>query len=124
MSHPLVGAWEIHGEALHALAVFTAKHYTFLVMDAHRKPFQREPPTQAEQAEAFVSFGAFGGTYAVSGNTMTIHRDLARDPGTVGVDYEWEYDVDGDQLRIKVRSGRRGVSRTPRPEEWVLRKVS
>lgn len=123
MSNLFVGAWTIESDRASGLGVFSEKHYSFITNAKDRKSFQNSPPSQAEQAEAFASMGAMAGIYVVTDNTLTIQRDVVRDPSTVGDDVVFEYSVNGDEVTLKYVSGSAGVN-TSTPGEFKFRKVS
>jgi len=78
------------------------------------------PHQQAEQAE---TFHACGGSYEVSGNVIIFHTDISRNPSNVGVDAEYEYDVDGDQIRLTAINLDSSTLSVSRSGEVVLKKV-
>src|SRR5512146_1212237 len=63
-----------------SLLIITRGYYMLMFVpgDKPRTMYQAVKPTDAEKLAAFDSFLANGGTYELSGNTMTIHPTVAR----------------------------------------------
>ena len=62
------------------LLIITRGYYMMMFTpgDKPRDMYKAVKPTEAEKMAAFDSFFANGGTYELSGNTMTIHPTVAR----------------------------------------------
>lgn len=65
-------------------------------MEKNRRRFEKNELTESEQAEAFRTFQAQGGTYTLSGSTLALHREMARDPDNVGQDRVFQLTFQGD----------------------------
>ena len=104
MSSLLVGAWELceeNSDGVRYLFVFTDKHYANVFEFKNRiTGFRGEQPTEAEEAEAYRTFRAGGGTYQISGSTLTLNAEYDRRPdGHRPLDLEFA--VEGDKLMLK-----------------------
>lgn len=124
MASSLLGAWEMEADNYSGLVLFSENHYSILGATSNRA-FENDPPTDADIAKAFKGLTAFGGTYSVSGDTVTVQRTVARDPSTIGEGAEFELIEDGDTVSLKYKSGLMGASvRGQAPFTLKLRKVS
>ena len=115
MAYSLVGAWELVDDPdWRELQIFTEAHYCILEVRKDRKSFKGDQPSEAEQAEAYRSMGAGGGTYTLSGSTLALSENLNRDPiGTSKVcEIIW---IDDDSLKFNW-----GVQ----SEEYAYRRIS
>ena len=106
MSSLLVGAWELceeNPDGMRYIFVFTDKHYANIFEFKNRiKGFKGEQPTETEEAEAYRTIRAGGGTYQVSGSTLTLNAEYDRRPdGHRSVSLEFA--VEGDKLKLKSR---------------------
>ena len=66
--------------------IFTAKHYSIVRVDSDqpRPPVpDQDKATDAQIAAAWRPFTANAGTYELSGNTLTIHPTVAKNPNTM-----------------------------------------
>ncbi len=114
MASPLVGAWEFDMEGRKGLVLFSEGHYSMIGSDPRRTPYQNDPPSDSELAEAFRGLSAMAGSYEVKDNSVTFHRIAARDQGTVGTEAVMDYSIDGDSLTLSYSSGPTGVTNLAR----------
>ena len=91
------------------LYLFTQKHYSVVTDNATapRKQFgaAREPGrlTDADKIaryEAWDKFSANSGTYEVSGNTVTAHPLVAKNPAVMGPAVTREFRIEGNTLTV------------------------
>ena len=54
--------------------------------------------SDVDAATLYHSFDAQGGSYAVSGSTMTRRPEVARDPRDQGLETSVEFSIDGENL--------------------------
>ena len=93
-----VGAWELTAGLLAGVVIFSENHYSISRMDHQRKLFQADEPTQVEAAEAYGAFHGWAGTYAVLDSTLTLKRDIAKNPNNVGRDRTFRFTIQGDKM--------------------------
>jgi hypothetical protein len=91
------------------LYLFTKKHYSLTTVNstAPRKNFgaAQDPNklTEAEKIaryEAWNEFSANAGTYEVSGNTITAHPVVAKNPAVMGPAVTREFRIEGNTLTL------------------------
>jgi len=69
----------------------------------------RQPAVRGEdgfiekRARLFETTTAYAGRYAVRGDTMTVHVEVASDPDLVGKDLGREIRIDGDLLTVRTQ---------------------
>lgn len=118
---PLQGAWrvtefvvtganaETNTSPQPGLYLFTRQHYSIVTVNgtAPRKNFDtaREPAklTDAEKIaryEVWDKFSANSGTYKVSGNTLTTHPLVAKNPAVMGPEITREFRIEGNTLTL------------------------
>jgi hypothetical protein len=89
------------------LMIVTRGHY-MMMRDTGDKPralYQTTKPTDAEKLAAFDSFFANGGTYELSGSTMTIHPTVARVPNySAGGWTKYTVRIEGNNLYMTDKS--------------------
>jgi hypothetical protein len=83
-------------------AIYTAKgRMSVFVSGSHRAPSTGTGARRAkERAQLLDSLYAYTGTYAVKGNTVTIHVESAWQPDWVGTDKSRTIKIDNDILTI------------------------
>jgi hypothetical protein len=118
LENRLVGTWRLRrwiamaddgsesspmGDPPQGLLVYSGDG-TMIVLMAHaeRSPIASDDVTggtEAERADAFASFIAYGGSYEVEGNVISHHVQMSQFPNWVGTIQRrrWELD-DGDRL--------------------------
>lgn len=57
-----------------------------------------EDPTDEQRLEAWSRFQASGGSYSVSGSTISSTTLLAKNPNAMGDDWDSEFKMDGEKL--------------------------
>jgi hypothetical protein len=91
------------------LYLFTQKHYSIVTDNATapRKDFgaarERGKLTDAEKIaryEVWDKFSANSGTYQVSGNTLTVHPLVAKNPAVMGPAVTREFRIEGNTLTV------------------------
>jgi hypothetical protein len=91
------------------LLIFTGKYYSvMLVNSAQPRPDVPADQAQITPAQALATFGPFtanSGTYEVSGNTLTTHPLVAKNPAIMGGTVTYSFKVDGDTLTLTNTSG-------------------
>ena len=90
-----------------SLFLFTDRYYAIMfIPGTEPRPDLMVVQQQIRQASgedvvaAFNTFVASAGTYEVSGSTLTRNIIVARIPGAMGLTADWEYEVEGDTLKI------------------------
>jgi hypothetical protein len=66
-----------------------------------RKPFAGSVPTDAERAELFKTMYAYGGSYDVQGDAVTITVDTSWNVGWIGTKVVRKMTVTGNKLEIE-----------------------
>ena len=100
MSSPLAGAWELVSDTHHGIAVFTDTYFSATWITRDRSRFAGDEPTEAEAAEAYRTLNTAAGTYEISGDMITFHRIVNRNPSYTGQDVQWQFRRDGDELTM------------------------
>ena len=111
MNSLLVGAWEGGDETYHGLLLFTETHQLGLMVTKDRKPYKGDNPTETEELAAFRTLLTSGGTYSVSGSTLTLNQEYCKNEGE-GTIY-FAIAIEGDMLTISIDA-----------VKWALKKVS
>ena len=119
MSSPLVGAWEPVSDNLQGVWVCTETHYANVAMPKKRQRSERSEPTPEEAMAAYRDVSALAGTYTVSGSRATFKRAANLTANLIGLDLEFEFNVEGDRLTGRIISG----SPAYEGRELVWRKV-
>ena len=105
MNSVLVGAWEIceeNPQGWRGILVFTEKHHAHVFEDQDRFcGFKGEQPTEAEEAEAYRTMRAGGGTWTISGNILTLNEEFSRIP-MQDLHVSFQFDVKGDKLTLVI----------------------
>lgn len=57
-----------------------------------------EDPTDEQRLEAWGRFQGSGGSYSVSGSTISSTTSIAKNPNSMGDDWDSEFEMDGDKL--------------------------
>ena len=100
------------------LMIFTATHYsTMNVRGSGPRPQLAENATDAERGAAFTPFTANGGTYTLSGTTLTLRRSIAKSPNRMNTTSTAEVRFEGDDtvwLTLRVANGTINVI-----QKWV-----
>jgi hypothetical protein len=93
------------GEKPSGTFVFTPDGHVAVVITAQgRQPAVRgEDGFIEKRARLFETTTAYAGTYAVRGDTMTVHVEVASDPDLVGKDLGRVLRIDGDMLTIRTQ---------------------
>jgi len=99
------------------LAVFTAKHYTRVQVEAEGRP----PVADASKASAddlraaWGPFYAEAGTYDITGNVITLRPIAAKNPTamTSGAFTTWSYRLDGNTLWVTAERNQNGPIANP-----------
>jgi hypothetical protein len=93
------------GEKPSGTFVFTPDGHVAVVITAQgRQPAVRgEDGFIEKRARLFETTTAYAGTYAVRGDTMTVHVEVASDPDLVGKDLGRGLRIDGDMLTIRTQ---------------------
>ena len=100
---PLAGAWELVSSEWDGLMVTTDTEYRYIVTRKDR-PDVSGPVREISDAVAatlYDSFDAQGGSYAVSGSTMTRRPEIARDSGEQSREFSFEIGMVGDMLTFR-----------------------
>ena len=119
--HPLIGGWRLRswvsiaddgsqsrpmGDAPDGLLAYTATGTMIGIMGPDARPrFATDDVTGGtpeEQAQAFGTFIAYGGRYAIDGDTVTHHVETSLFPNWIGTEQQrrWSLDASGRQLTI------------------------
>jgi hypothetical protein len=119
--HPLVGGWRLHswvsladdgsetlpmGETPDGLVVYTADGTMIGIMGpSDRSRFATDDVTggtMEERAGAFATFIAYGGSYAVDGDTITHRVETSLFPNWIGTTQRrrWQLDETGRHLTL------------------------
>ena len=114
---PLIGAWELVDDTRQGILIFTGTHYAVVQRQKERNLPKGDQYTPEEALEALYTCGALGGTYTVSGSTLTMERTANTRPESIGVTAVMEFTVEGDVMKARGVSG--GVA-----DEVTWRKVS
>lgn len=96
MASPLVGAWELISDTEEGIAIFTDTRYTFIFQDKNRKSYPEDTSDDAAELEAYRTHQSQGGTYEVSGSSLTLGREFCRHPGRSGHTLDAEVTFQGD----------------------------
>jgi len=91
------------------LLIFTGKYYSSMSVNST----QPRPEVAADQAkitpaQALATYGPFtanSGTYEVSGNTLTTHPLVAKNPAVMGGTLTFSFKVEGNTLTLTSTSG-------------------
>jgi len=101
------GGPQTEADPLPNLMIVTRGHY-MMMRDSGNKPrtlYQSVKATDAEKMAAFDSFFANGGTYEISGNTITIHPIVARVPNyAAGGWTKYSFRIEGNNLYLTDKS--------------------
>ena len=119
---PLTGTWRITGakstgadartvtNPQPGLLIFTGNHYSTLVItsDQPRAPIANAAKaTAAELLATWGPFNAASGTYEISGSTLTLRPEVAKNPQVMapGADQIFRFQIEGNTLTtITVRN--------------------
>lgn len=105
---PLAGAWELVSDEREGFLLMTDTEYRYVIAQTNR-PITSAPVGDLSDAEAAVlyrTYEAQGGSYAVSGTTMTRRPAVAKDPRNQGRDVVLPFSLD-DRLLITGTSEQR-----------------
>ena len=135
----VLGAWQVSAVAGRGdvpsndspqpgLYLFTAKHFSIVQVNT-REP--RKPMTDSTSAEAWATvygnaaFSASAGTYEVSGDKLTMHTFVSKNPGPMGPDKfvvrTYKLSPDGSTLTLTGVANQNG--RTPTEPTYTLHRV-
>ena len=98
MVSSLAGAWERVSDTEEGIAVFTDSHYSLILQNKNRKQYDEDNPDDASELEAYRTHQSQGGTYKLSGNSITLGREFCRHPGRSGIILEWDIVLEGDTM--------------------------
>jgi hypothetical protein len=91
------------------LLIFTGKYYSSMsVNSAQPRPDVPADQAQITPAQALATYGPFtanSGTYEVSGNTLTTHPLVAKNPAAMRGPLTYSFKVDGNTLTLTTTSG-------------------
>ena len=117
----LIGTWQAEEPGVQAMTVIGKTYAAFVLVHGEQKPFQENPATEAELANAFRSSSAATLKFdALEPGRWSMEYLISLDPNLVGVrvlyDYEW---LDDNKTRMQYwvldengkRTGVTGVSR-------------
>ena len=138
-SKSILGAWQVSAVAgsgevpsndapQPGLYLFTAKHYSIVQVNAQEP---RKPMADSTSAEAWAAvygnaaFSASAGAYEVSGDKLTMHTFVSKNPGPMGPDKfvvrTYQLSPDGSTLTLTGVANQNGP--TPKEPAYTLHRV-
>ena len=123
MTSPLEGVWELISDTEEGIAIFTDKHYTYIFQNKNRSTYPEDSSDDAAELEAYRTHQSQGGTYEVSGSSLTLGRDYCRHPGRSGHTLDAEVKFEGDTFTFRgaglngllMRFEKKGPAKPPAP---------
>lgn len=122
-AHPLVGGWRLRswvsiaddgsearpmGDAPDGLLAYTATGTMIGIMGPDARPrFATDDVTGGapeEQAQAFGTFIAYGGRYAIDGDTVTHHVETSLFPNWIGTEQRRRWSLDASRRQLTITS--------------------
>ena len=100
MASPIVGAWELVSNTEEGIAVFTDTHYSFIFQNKNRKPYPEDSSDDAAELAAYRTHQSQGGTYKLSGSSLSLGREFCRHPGRSGRPMSAEMTPEGDTFTL------------------------
>ena len=81
------------------MLLFSGGHWASMrVADDGSRAELPEDPTDEQLLEAWRPFRASGGSYSVSGSTISSTTSIAKNPNSMGDDWDSEFKMDGEKL--------------------------
>ena len=95
------------------LFLFTGRHYSIMTVTSDKARPQVQDTAKASAKELLDVWGPFtanSGTYDVSGNTLTTHPIVAKNPGVMapGVSQGFSFQVEGNSLTLTQTQDQKG----------------
>jgi hypothetical protein len=91
------------------LIIFTGNYYSVMTITSDQpRPEVATEPTKVTPAQALATFGPFtanSGTYEVSGNTLTTHPLVAKNPAIMRATITYSFKIDGNALTLTATNG-------------------
>ncbi len=131
----LVGAWRLtelkragpNAETLknpQGLLIFTGKHWSRMYVDSDQPRAEIRDLKKADAAEIIASWGSFvaaSGTYELSGDTLTSHALIAKNPGVMasGNLAVFTFRIEGNTLTMTDVRNATGPVANPRTFTYV-----
>ncbi len=122
-AHPLIGGWRLRswvsiaddgsearpmGDAPDGLLAYTATGTMIGIMGPDARPrFSTDDVTGGapeEQAQAFGTFIAYGGRYAIDGDTVTHHVETSLFPNWIGTEQRRRWSLDASRRQLTITS--------------------
>ena len=104
MASPLAGAWELVSDTEEGVAVFTDTHYSFIFQNKNRKPYPADSSDDVAELEAYRTHQSQGGTYWLSGSSLSFGRQICRHPGRSGRPWDFEFTLQDDMTSFASRT--------------------
>ena len=103
----LAGAWELVSDDWDGMMCTTDTQYRYVITRKDRPKITTwaDELSDADAALLYHSFDAQGGSYTVSGSTMTRRPEVARDPREQGREIPVEFKIDNDTLTTRTEQG-------------------
>ena len=100
---PLAGAWELVSDEWDGMMLMTDTQYRYIVARKDRPHIaaRESDLNDADAALLYHSYDAQGGSYTVSGSTMTRRPEVARDPRQQGLKVPIDFRVTGETLTTR-----------------------
>jgi hypothetical protein len=80
---------------------YTADGRVSVVIANSDRKLYSSPPSDAERAEASRTFGAYAGTYTLTGDKVVHHIEISLDPRLVNTNMVRTVTVDGDRITLR-----------------------